>query len=576
MTLKPIEPKPVLPCGFKYKDDGLYYQKNEDDTKDIFVSSRINVIAQTSDENSQNWGRLVEFKDRNNVVHRDIISMDTLGSDCSTVISAFLNKGMSINHVEHTAKKRLIQFIQDTKVFKNALCMSKIGWYNNHYILPHCTIPNTTEIYLQNNKLTDYGYKVKGTLEEWQENVAKYCEGNSRLILALSMAFTAALLPMLGSESYGINLIGSSSIGKSTALKVASSVYGGHNYIQQWRATDNALESVAEAHNHTLLCLDELSQINGQKAGEIAYLLANGDGKNRLDRNSKLKQKYKWKTIFLSTGEISISDKMQEYGKQSTAGMEVRCVDMPADAGQGHGVYEKLYSYKDNAKFSNYLQEKTNEYYGSAIVEFLNRLMKLDNYKARIREKKKEIYTDFFEEYLHEASIDGQVKRVAGHFVSLTVSGAVAVSLGIIPLKEEVIIEALVTCFKAWLKYRGSTKSYEEEKILEQVKGFFEAHHKSRFILLDEDNQEKNETEKIINTAGYKKQLKNKKYEFYIFPNAHKELCKGFNKYTVNKVLRLTLFGIICPILNAYYEKLFDIKYLASLELRHGSAQLNI
>ena len=41
-------------------------------------------------------------------------------------------------------------------------------------------------------------------------------------------------------------------------------------------------------------------------------------------------------------------------------------------------------------------------------------------------------------------------------------------------------------------------------------------------------------------------------------------------------VLRLTLFGIICPILNAYYEKLFDIKYLASLELRHGSAQLNI
>ena len=41
-------------------------------------------------------------------------------------------------------------------------------------------------------------------------------------------------------------------------------------------------------------------------------------------------------------------------------------------------------------------------------------------------------------------------------------------------------------------------------------------------------------------------------------------------------LLRLTLFGIICPILNAYYAKLFDIKYLASLELRHGSAQLNI
>ena len=49
---------------------------------------------------------------------------------------------------------------------------------------------------------------------------------------------------------------------------------------------------------------------------------------------------------------------------------------------------------------------------------------------------------------------------------------------------------------------------------------------------------------------------------------------KGFLERPL--LLRLTLFGIICPILNAYYEKLFDIKYLASLELRHGSAQLNI
>jgi hypothetical protein len=41
-------------------------------------------------------------------------------------------------------------------------------------------------------------------------------------------------------------------------------------------------------------------------------------------------------------------------------------------------------------------------------------------------------------------------------------------------------------------------------------------------------------------------------------------------------VLRLTLFGIFYPMLNAYYTKLCNIKYLASPELRHGSTQLNI
>ena len=41
-------------------------------------------------------------------------------------------------------------------------------------------------------------------------------------------------------------------------------------------------------------------------------------------------------------------------------------------------------------------------------------------------------------------------------------------------------------------------------------------------------------------------------------------------------VLRPRLFGNIYPILNAYYTKLCNIKYLASPELRHGSTQLNI
>lgn len=45
-----------------------------------------------------------------------------------------------------------------------------------------------------------------------------------------------------------------------------------------WRATGNALEGVAEAHNHSLLCLDELSQLAPAEAGEISYLLANGRG----------------------------------------------------------------------------------------------------------------------------------------------------------------------------------------------------------------------------------------------------------------------------------------------------------
>ncbi len=51
------------------------------------------------------------------------------------------------------------------------------------------------------------------------------------------------------------------STGKSTVLRVASSVWGGFDYLQSWRATSNGLEGIAAAHNDSLLCLDEIGEI---------------------------------------------------------------------------------------------------------------------------------------------------------------------------------------------------------------------------------------------------------------------------------------------------------------------------
>ena len=62
----------------------------------------------------------------------------------------------------------------------------------------------------------------------------------------------------------GIHFRSASSTGKSTALHVAGSVWGGGDatgYVRSWRATANGLEGVALNHCDTLLCLDELSQL---------------------------------------------------------------------------------------------------------------------------------------------------------------------------------------------------------------------------------------------------------------------------------------------------------------------------
>src|SRR5690606_18906148 len=85
----------------------------------------------------------------------------------------------------------------------------------------------------------------------------------------LDAAGARPLLILRGSETCGFHFVGDSSLGKSTLLKVAASVYGAPaHYPRTWRATDNALEATAAAHSDCLLLLDEVGQMEPRIVGE--------------------------------------------------------------------------------------------------------------------------------------------------------------------------------------------------------------------------------------------------------------------------------------------------------------------
>jgi putative DNA primase/helicase len=101
-------------------------------------------------------------------------------------------------------------------------------------------------------------------------------------------------------------------------------VYGGADYLNRWRATTNGLEALAAIRSDTLLILDELSQVDPREAGEIAYMLANGSGKSRANRNGNTRMRHEWRLLFLSAGEIGLAQHLASAGKRIKAGQEVR------------------------------------------------------------------------------------------------------------------------------------------------------------------------------------------------------------------------------------------------------------
>ena len=78
--------------------------------------------------------------------------------------------------------------------------------------------------------------------------------------------------------------------------------------------TSNAVEGVAALHSDTLLALDEIGQADARDIGAMAYMLANGQGKSRMDHSASLRPSLRFRTLFLSSGEQGIGDKSAEAG----------------------------------------------------------------------------------------------------------------------------------------------------------------------------------------------------------------------------------------------------------------------
>lgn len=107
-----------------------------------------------------------------------------------------------------------------------------------------------------------------------------------------------------------------------------------------------------------MLCLDELAQIEPKAAGIAAYMLSQGQGKARAGREGQTRKSKEWRVIYISSGEIGLADKVMEGGQKKTAGMDVRVVDIRADAGAGMGLFEELHGAKDHASFAGGLRRR--------------------------------------------------------------------------------------------------------------------------------------------------------------------------------------------------------------------------
>lgn len=524
--------------SFELLDDGLYFLEPTKDGKLRCrkISGRLEVLALARDAESREWGSLVRFADPDNKTKQLIIPARSFNGDGLEASGRLLSEGLFI---APKSRQLVIEYLQTQNPEKRARTTNRTGWHgvNNDlaFVLSDGSIGQSNDEWLFADARPDSNlFRQRGTLNQWREYVAALCVDNSRLTFAVSIAFAAPLLHLIEMESGGFHYRGTTSSGKTSALFMAGSVCGSPEYLQRWRSTDNGLESTALSHCDAILTLDELKMIDARIAGESAYMLANGQAKVRANQNGGARSTAKWRLLFLSAGELSLSQHVAEVGKKTPAGAELRMADIPADAGQGMGCFENLHGYENGHEFAKALGMAVNKYYGTAFPVFIEHVLKnCDSLRDSLADARLK-----FEKATLTSAASGQAQRVNARFALVGAAGELATEWGITGWQPGEAMQAAITCFKAWLQAFGGEGNKEERAMIDQVRHFLELHGEARFTDIERTVVDDNHTPRTMNKAGFRKKNAEGNLEYYCYPGVFREeICKGFDYRAVARLL---------------------------------------
>jgi uncharacterized protein (DUF927 family) len=509
------------------------------------------LLGACEDGNGGQWGVVLAWRDAANHRHTWIVPRELLHGEAHVIAGRLEAQGLRCSIF---TQDTLLRFLALVRPERRLTAVEKSGWHGDSYVLPSGEIYGNKNVMLRPELVkSDQSCAIAGTLADWQDDVARYAVGNSRLAFYLSAAFAGSLLEICTEPSGGFHLHGPSRDRKTTCALCATSVLGkggrGGNLVQ-WRATANGLEAIVAMASDGFLVLDEISQTDSREASNIVYMISNETGKLRMTKYIGARPVASWCVVILSTGEVTMAQKMAEAGKRTLTGAENRLVNISSDAGAGMGVFEELHGFTEPALLADHLRHAAATTYGTAGRAFLARLVAErakdgDGLERDVRQLREHFITDNV-----PAGADGQVRSVAGRFGMVAAAGELAAAWEILPWKTGEASDAAAKCFKAWLGARGGIGAGEEQIAIRQVRAFFEQNGVSRFDekrqytttingkALDEPREEIYDARAALLRCGWREMQDDGTWQWLVLPEAWRTtICQGIDADLAAKAL---------------------------------------
>ena len=542
----------VTPWGLEYfiTADGIECAK-QDAKNHTRICGRLEVVADVRTAEGGDRRRLVRWVDADGLEHELLFSVAELLRP-NVICARLMTEGLRIDgqiKPQGGVATQIADYLNQCPATDRHTGVKKLGWYGpagEVFVIPQVTKERIissakleeTLIYTGKSDPGAPQYEAKGTLVEWQESVAKLAVYSSRAAFAVCVAFAAPLMAFTAEDSGGFHFYGPSSRGKSTAVRAMCSVWASaeSEEMASWRGTDNGFEAVFGARNSLPVILDEIGQAKNSKLMiELTYLFGNNKGKRRMSKSIESKSLASWKTLFLSSGELTVTEAAAKDREEVKSGVLVRMAHIPAlpnGADDPRGIFDQLPTdgefssaktvadrINDAAKIRTYgtagpafIEEVINDIAEHGRENFIRRL------KSRVEEWVKRRTQD----------IDGQIGRVATRFALVAFAGELAIKYGVLPWPPGLASQYAADCFNAWRENYRTPEQEEAEQIaylFDQIKA-----KESRFEVFDVNGNLIGTLRSSSDRIGYLVEGTDKALRTaYIVPSLFEEICLNRN-----------------------------------------------
>ncbi len=537
----------AVPEGYDLRGNGVYCRLSDrnraqnDDDRWTRICGPVYVEALARNQQKEAWGRVVCWRDQDGRDHRRSIPAERFHEHGNGLAQELASEGLEIVPGK---EREVMVYLGRYNPTARTLSADSLGWMDTTdsrlvFVLPSRVIASDTpeEIVFQPERWSPTVKSIasNGSLQDWRDSVASKAMDSPMLVFAICAGLAGPLVKPGNLDSGGFHVYGTSSRGKTTWLQCAASVWGcaadpGQAgplaMLRRWTVTANGAEGLAAAHNDLILPLDEIGSCPSKDFGGLIYLLAGSLGKAAMDQSRNLKGMRSWRTMLLSTGEISARQKIEESLRvgnsrgpgQAHGGQLVRLIDIPggehiivASAGQQAAV------------IADALKAACGTAYGTAGPAFVQGLV--DRYAdyAALRGDLG-IVRGLLETELSPENASAEVARASKRFAFVAAAGILASRLNVVMWSEDHAVDAVRAVQKLWL--RDSSTLTDTERGVIAVREFC-LRHSSRF------RDASDPLEKVVNLAGYRRSG-----SFMFTSDGFMEACDGLDPKSVARELR--------------------------------------